>query len=124
MSAVETIQTIRTLSEQQIAAATLWEQWICADIEARMVRCGRAWPDMDAVQVQRFTIEAICYRLDHPDDATQVDVTVDDGSVSRRYASSTGQLVYQDAWWGWLGLDCGRTRSAFSITPSYRRDCW
>ena len=121
MAALDIIRNLRTLSDAEAAAVSLWEQWVQSDIEAAARHAGRDPYQLDPVQVERFVIEACLYRLQHPDDATQVDVAVDDASVSRRYTSSTGQLTYLPAWWGWLGLpDPSVPAGAFTIRMSYR----
>lgn len=118
MSALDVIASLRTLTEAQQVAVSLWGSWVESDIERAAVSAGKTFASLNPVQVERFSVEAITYRLDHPDDATQVDVSVDDARVSRRYSSSTGQLTYLPQWWAWLGLG-DDTAGAFSITPAF-----
>lgn len=119
MSITDTIATLKPLTDQQKAAAFLWEVWITADVEARAKRLGVPVSSIDPAQLERFKIEAILYRLAHPDDATQVDVQVDDARISKRYQSSTGQLTYLDDWWDWLGLTDTGSGSCWSIHQAY-----
>ena len=64
---------------------------------------------------------AVAEHIRHPDDATQVDVSVDDGSVSRRYQSGNGRVTIRDEWWDMLGL-LSTDAGAFSVTPFFEPD--
>lgn len=103
-----------------------WEMWI-ADalmlISARLVGDGtrqvESLDDLDQAKLDYVVREAVKAQVLRPDDATQVDVRVDDGSVSRTYRSSAGRVTILDAWWDLLrpeGSESGR--GAFSIVPS------
>lgn len=48
--------------------------------------------------------EAVVAHIKKPDDATQVTVSVDDGSTSRSYRSGKGRVAIIDEWWTLLGL--------------------
>ena len=50
-----------------------------------------------------------------PDDATQVAISADDGSVSRTYRSSAGRVEIRDEWWELLSPSV--ETGAFSIRP-------
>ena len=82
-----------------------WELWI-ADaemlIEARRVEVGAAQPD--AAKVDYVIREAVVAQIKKPDDATQVTVSIDDGSTSKSYRSSKGRVTILDEWWKLLGL--------------------
>lgn len=121
MAIITDIASLVELTPQQTAAVSLWEQDIEADIEARARLYGLTLASLDPAQVERFKREAILWRLNHPDDAVQVTTSVDDTSMSRRYASSTGQLEYLPLWWSWLGLDgpLPGSMSSFTIAPSW-----
>ena len=116
-----TINALRPLTDAEAALVALWVDWVFADVQAVATAAGVDAFGLDLAQVDRFIIEAVLYRLAHPDDATQVDVQVDDARVSRRYSSSTGQFVYQPGWWAWLGLPVpalpGVSSGAFTVTP-------
>jgi hypothetical protein len=49
-----------------------------------------------------------------PDNATQVTVSVDDGSTSKTYRSGRGRVEIVDEWWSLLGLT-PPTGGAFSV---------
>lgn len=48
--------------------------------------------------------EAVVSHIKKPDDATQVSVTVDDGTTSKSYRSGKGRVAILDEWWSMLGL--------------------
>lgn len=48
--------------------------------------------------------EAVVAHIKKPDDATQVSVTVDDGTTSKSYRSGKGRVAILDEWWTMLGL--------------------
>ena len=58
--------------------------------------------------------EAVVAHVRNPDDATQVDVQVDDARVSKRFSSSTGRVRILPEWWGMLDPDL-EAPGAFSI---------
>jgi hypothetical protein len=46
--------------------------------------------------------EAVVAQVRRPDDATSVEIAVDDGRVARRYSSSRGRVYIRDEWWALL----------------------
>ncbi len=94
-------------------------QWIlwCSDalmlIEARL-----GDPDaLDQRKLDYVVREAVIAQIQRPDDATTVDVSVDDGRMSRTYRSSAGRVTIRDEWWDLLAPS-DRSRGAFSVIPS------
>jgi len=85
-----------------------WQQWsLWIDdaemlIELRREKLGAA--DIDDVKLAYVVREAVVAHVKRPDDATQVTVSVDDGSSSRSYRSGKGRVVILDEWWSLLGL--------------------
>jgi hypothetical protein len=63
-------------------------------------------------------------KVRRPDDATQVDISIDDGRVSKMYQSSTGTVYIRPEWWRFLGL--AGSAGAFSTRPGFEpdRSCW
>lgn len=59
--------------------------------------------------------EAVAAHIKRPDDATQVSVTVDDGTTARTYQSGKGRIDILDEWWRMLGLVDPDDSGAFSI---------
>ena len=115
----------RTLTTQEQQQAELWIG------QARTIISrgpdGRSPMDLDSLDQQVLDMvvtEAVADRVKHPDDATQVDVSVDDGRVSRRYESGSGQIRIRDEWWAMLEPDPKRSSGAFTIrsvpAPNYR----
>src|SRR6187551_2939730 len=83
-----------------------WEMWI-ADaemlIETRRIQLDVDGP-LDEAKLDYVVREAVVAQVKKPDDATQVTVSVDDGSTSRAYSSGKGRVSMLDEWWVLLGL--------------------
>lgn len=78
-----------------------WEVWIG---DARMLISAR-WADLDALDQTRLDYvvrEAVVAHVRRPDDATSVEVAVDDGREARTYKSGKGRVVILDEWWALL----------------------
>lgn len=103
----------RPLSAAENVQAATWIGWAEATIAARMGSLDRLNADI----LDMVIIEAVTARLRSPEAVTQVDVTVDDGSISKRYARSSGLIEILPEQWealGWSG-----SAGAFSITPYF-----
>lgn len=90
------------------------EQWAMWIADAQMLIATRAEQldvTPDAAKVDYVVREAVVAQVRRPDDATQVSVSVDDGSVSRTYRSGTGRVGILDDWWALLGLAGSRGRA-------------
>ena len=103
-----------------------WDLWI-ADAETIIgdwaAERGLALSDLDQTALGYVVREAVAARVRRPDDATQVDVSVDDGRVSRRYSSGPGQIEIRPEWWAMLTPVAARGSSgAFSIRLSFTGD--
>lgn len=101
----------RPLSAAEDSQARLWIGWAEQAIFRRM---GSLF-ELDADVVSMVVVEAVTARLRSPEPVTQVDVQVDDASVSKRYQKSSGLIEITDEWWsalGWSG-----TSGAFTVTP-------
>ena len=95
-----------------------WQLWIGDAqmlIQARLGDLTALDPDVLAYVVR----EAVVAQVRRPDDATMVDVSVDDGRVSKTYRSGAGRVTIQDQWWDLLSPSDSKS-GAFSITPSGR----
>lgn len=93
-----------------------WELWIT---DARMLINARLG-DLTALDQKRLDYvvrQAVAAHVRRPDDATQVAVSVDDGSVSRTYRSSRGRVEILAEWWALLS-PTDTTVRAFSIAPT------
>lgn len=101
-----------------------WDTWIA---DARMLIAERlVLADLDQVKLDFVVRKAVAAFVKRPDDATQVDIAVDDGRVSKRYTSGRGQIVILDEWWAMLDPGQGEA-GAFSARPAFEPDrpvCW
>lgn len=98
--------------------AEQWQRWI-DDALLLIAARARQWnvdvASLDADVVDYVVREAVVAQTRRPDDATQVSISVDDGTVSRSYSSATGRVAILADWWDLLGL--GSAGGAFSIRP-------
>lgn len=98
------------------ASEAQWQMWIDDAnmlIQARIDSMDPV-PVVDQARIDYVVREAVVAHVRNPDDATQVAVSVDDGSVSRSYRSSRGRVTILDEWWALLGLASGGS-AAFDI---------
>jgi len=83
-----------------------WDMWI-ADavmlIDNRIALLALTTTP-SAATVDYVVREAVVAQVKKPDDATQVTISVDDGSSSRTYQSGKGRVTILDEWWLLLGL--------------------
>jgi hypothetical protein len=92
-----------------------WGSWID---QARFLIRSRLG-DLSALDQEALdyvTLQAVVRQVRNPEDATQVDVQIDDGRVSKRYSSATGRVSILDEWWALLA-PTGANGGAFTITP-------
>lgn len=89
-----------------------WTMWID---DARMLIGNRLGDldELDQAKLDYVVREAVTAHIRHPDDATQVSVTVDDASSSRTYRSGKGRVSIIDEWWDLLSPN--EAVSAFTI---------
>lgn len=88
-----------SIQEQQ------WQMWIddaLMLIESKVAELDAPYPDQ--IKVDFVVREAVVAHVRRPDDATQVTISVDDGSSSKTYKSGNGLVTITDAWWDLLGL--------------------
>lgn len=103
------------------SGSLLEQQWQMDIDDALMLIENRAEEldiSMDTISEMKLDYvvrEAVVAYIKRPDDATQISVTVDDGTTARTYQSGKGRIDILDEWWRMLGLvDSGET-GAFSI---------
>lgn len=60
---------------------------------------------LDQPTVDYVVLHAVAEHARNPLSATQVDVKIDDGSVSKRYQSSAGRVMILPEWWAMLDPD-------------------
>lgn len=86
--------------------AKQWQMWIDDAymlVADRVAKINPAEEPSEA-KVDYVVREAVVGHIKKPDDATQVTISVDDGSSSRTYQSSKGR-VDVSTWWDFLGLN-------------------
>lgn len=108
------VATGKAVPETGSATDEQWRMWISDAlmlIEARREKLKLEAPDQ---AVSDYVIrEAVAAHVKRPDDATQVTVSIDDGSSSRSYQSGKGRVSILDEWWLLLGLV--ETSGAYSV---------
>ncbi len=96
----------RTAPDSGSAVESQWDMWI-ADalmlVQARVDSIDPV-PTVDATVLDYVIREAVVAQVRRPDDAMQVTTSVDDGSVSKTYRTSSGRLSILGEWWAMLGL--------------------
>lgn len=75
-----------------------WQMWIDDALMLIGARLGDV-ALLDQARLDYVVREAVVDQVRKPDDATQVDISVDDGRVSRRYSTSRGRITIRDEWW-------------------------
>lgn len=66
--------------------------------------------------------EAVVAQVRRPDDATRVNISVDDGTTTREYQSSTGRVTIRDEWLELLWPNQLSDVQAYSVRPSFVPD--
>lgn len=87
--------------------AQQWQLWIedaTMLIDARASKMDVPLSDIDEAKLDYVVRESVVAHVKKPDDATQVSITVDDGTTSRSYQSGRGRVSIADEWWALLGL--------------------
>ena len=88
-----------SIKEQQ------WDLWISDAemlIENRREKLEAA--PLNEARVDYVVRESVVAHVKRPDDATQVTISVDDGSSSKTFRSGRGRVTITDEWWEFLGL--------------------
>ena len=95
-----------------------WSMWIADALMLIEARLGD--PSLlDQAKLDYVVREAVAAHVRHPDDATQVTLSIDDASSSRQYRTSHGRVRILDEWWNLLAPAQSSGR-AFSLdmTPA------
>lgn len=100
----------------------LWTKWI--DWTLALIR--QRYPDtsvLDQSVLDMVVTSVVADKAGNPQRVTQVDVAVDDGRVSKRYATSKGILsaILED-WWDTLAPAESRSPDSWSTRPVYQPD--
>lgn len=98
-----------------------WEMWVGdADmlIDTRAEALGIDPTTIDSKKRDYVVREAVVAHIKKPDDATQVTISVDDGSSSRSYQSGKGRVTILDEWWTLLGLVSSSGAFGIDMVPA------
>ena len=81
-----------------------WSMWIADALLLIEAKLGD--PDeLDQAKLDYVVREAVVAHIRHPDDATQVSISVDDATSSRTYRSGKGRVTILPEWWALLSPD-------------------
>lgn len=100
------------------AQADQWAMWIgdaTLLIKAEAARRGVEYGTLDPETVDYVTREAVVAHVRRPDDATSVEIAVDDGREARRYSSGRGRVSILPEWWGLLFPEAKDEGKAFAV---------
>jgi len=99
--------------------AKQWQIWINqAYRQIARYQALYALDDPDSDDVDEAVLEEVAGLVRHPDDATTVDISVDDGRVSKTYRSGNGRID-MSGWWSTLWPSLTSSSEAFTIRPYY-----
>lgn len=98
----------------------LWIGYAYRAIERRAERYGLLLADLDPDDLDMVVREAVAGKVRNPDGIRRMDVSIDDGRVSRDYTSGTGQVTILDEWWNLLFPQSGA--GAWSTRPGFEPD--
>lgn len=95
-----------------------WTMWINDAVMLIDAEAGRRGVDpatLDEAVVDYVTREAVVAQVRRPDDATSVEIAVDDGREARRYSSSRGRVTILPEWWELLFPTAPKTGKAYAV---------
>lgn len=91
----------RTPSSVTDEEDALWTMWIADALMLIDARLGDTTL-LDQAKLDYVVREAVVAHIRHPDDATQVSVSIDDAQSSRTYRSGKGRVTILEEWWDLL----------------------
>ena len=100
-----------------------WQMWIDDAemlIETRAPQLNVTVASIGEAKLDYVVREAVVAQVKRPDDATQVSITVDDGTTSKSYRSGKGRVTILDEWWTLLGLTDPNGAFAIDMVPAAR----
>jgi hypothetical protein len=97
----EVIATALGRDSHSITEDQQWAMWI-ADAELLIEARLGDLAELDQAKLDYVIREAVVAHIRHPDDATQVTMSIDDASQSRTYRSGRGRVSILDEWWDLL----------------------
>lgn len=102
----------RETPEAGSVEAQQWEMWINDALLLIEARLGDP-AALNQANLDYVVREAVVAQVRRPDDATSVEVGVDDGRVTKRYSSARGRVFIRDEWWQLL--DPNGKSGAFTV---------
>jgi hypothetical protein len=105
----------RTAPDEGSLEFAQWQMWISDALMLIEARLGDP-TELDQDKLDYVVREAVVAHVRKPDDATQVEVAIDDARSSRTYRSSKGRVTIIDEWWDLL-KPSDRSAGAFSFSP-------
>lgn len=103
----------RTAPEAFSVEQQQWDMWIGDALMLIEDRLGDT-SLLDQAKLDYVVREAVVAHVRRPDNATQVDISIDDAQSSRRYSTGKGRVTILDEWWALLSPE-KEERGAFSI---------
>lgn len=103
----------RTAPESGSPEYAQWTMWI-ADAEMLISARLGDLTELDQQKLDYVVREAVVAQVRRPDDATSVEIAVDDGREARRYSSGRGRVTILDEWWELLSPSSGGGK-AFAV---------
>ena len=95
-----------------------WQMWIDDALMLIDARLGDV-SLLDQAKLDYVVREAVAEHVRHPEDVTQVTVSIDDGSTSKQYRSGSGRVFIRDEWWNLLSPVSTAGRAfAVDLTPA------
>ena len=95
-----------------------WTMWIndaVMLIRTEAARRGVDPVDLDQAVVDYVTREAVVAQVRRPDDATSVEIAIDDGREARRYSTSRGRVTILPEWWELLFPTAPKSGKAYAV---------
>lgn len=103
----------RTAPDAGSATYQQWEMFISDALMLIEARLGDP-ALLDQAKLDYVVREAVAAHVRRPDSATQVTVSVDDGSTSKTYRSGSGRVTIDDELWNLLS-PAARSGRAFEV---------
>jgi hypothetical protein len=101
---------------------TQWQSWLDQTYYLIERRYGAGYTTPTEADADYVVLQVVASRVRNVDFATQVDVAVDDGRISRRYSTDGGRTTLDD-WWDFLDPELvDTTGGAFTISPTGEAD--
>jgi hypothetical protein len=116
-----TIDTIanalgREAPEAETPEAPQWVMWIGDALMLIEAHFGSdIFAEIVPARLDYVVREAVVSHVRRPDDATSVEVAVDDGREARRYSTGKGRVFIRDEWWDLLDPNASAIGGAFSV---------